>query len=117
MIHDIQILKGKELANIENIHDVYEDNLRIYVITEKVELRNKRPIFEELLARIIYSENDVAKVIKSVLMALKFCHENHLSHINLRPETILLEVNNGYDKIKLTELGTCQIYDTSKKGS
>ena len=91
--------------------------MRIYIISEKVELRNKRQCFEELLARVTYSENDVANVIKQVLICLKFCHENKLTHINIRPENILLSVNEGFDNIKLTDLGTCQIYDPTRKGS
>lgn len=49
---------------------------------------------------------------KQMLQALAYCHENKLSHLNIKPQNILID---QYNHIKLTDFGAPQQVDHEKE--
>ena len=52
-------------------------------------------LFDEIIKRQRFSEKDAAFVMKQVLSAISYCHENNIVHRDLKPENILIEDNTA----------------------
>lgn len=81
----------------------YEDKHYIYLITE---LCTGGDLFDEILKRKQLDQKDAAKVIKQVLSAISYCHDNKVAHRDLKPENILLNSKNNADIVKVIDFGT-----------
>ena len=87
--------------NIATIHDAFEDDKRMYIITDKCVKGN--PLLEEMASRKNLTEKDVAMLAKSMLTVLDYLHSKGLAHKSLRPESILLGAGEPFDKIIITD--------------
>jgi len=47
-------------------------------------------LFDKIVLKGNYSEDDASKVIKRVLQAVAYCHSKNILHRDLKPENILL---------------------------
>ena len=67
-------------------------------------------LFDEIVKRVKYNENDSKKAVRQLLTAIKFLHEQGIAHCDLKPENILLDKNGD---IKVTDYGLAQFFDAS----
>ena len=58
-------------------------------------------LFDEIIRRRWFSEEDAAYIMKQVLSAIAYCHENNIIHRDLKPENILIEDNPEDNKISV----------------
>ena len=57
-------------------------------------------LFERIAEQQFFYEEDAAKIIKQILMAINYCHQRGIVHRDLKPENILL--NNEIEDPKVT---------------
>jgi len=74
------------------------------------ELCEGRELFDEIIERKKFSEAEAAIVIKQILQAIAYCHEQKVAHRDLKPENILI---NPKEKgtIKVIDFGTSHVFD------
>ena len=48
-------------------------------------------LFDELVRRKNFHEAQAARIMKSILSAMAYCHEKNVIHRDLKPENILLD--------------------------
>ena len=98
------------LANIDHEHiikmvDCYEDVDYVHIITEKY---TGGEVFDDVIesttARGCYSEAKTASIIKSLLEAVAYLHDNGIVHRDIKPENLLYETEKQ-DAIKLIDFG------------
>lgn len=73
MRYEIDILKNLDHPNILRLYEVFEDNKCIYLVTEFCE---GGELFDEIIQRGSFGEQDAAKIIKQLLSAIAYCHSN-----------------------------------------
>ncbi len=113
IIKEIKILRKLDHPNIIKVFEFYNTISDFYIISELCS-------GGELLDRIIklkkFTERVAAQVMKQLLSAVQFCHNNQIIHRDLKPENILIETPDGNEKekncfiIKVIDFGTAEIF-------
>ena len=73
-------------------------------------------LFDRIIEQEFFSEKYAAKVFKSILEAINYCHSNHIAHRDLKPENFLFESEDLNSDIKIIDFGLSKIMDSSKSG-
>ena len=113
---EISILKRCDHDNIIKFYACYEDKRNVYIVTE---LARGGELFDHIVKRRHYSEGDARAIVKQILSALCYLHQNNVAHLDLKPENLLLKaVPENYDEmeerfipcIKVADFGTSVIF-------
>lgn len=108
---EIEILKTVRHPHIIRLHDVYEDNSYIHLVTELCtggELYDRVIEKAEQTEEGHFSEQDASKLIRDILDAIRYCHdEKHIVHRDLKPENFLLQERYGENAmtVKIIDFG------------
>ena len=86
--------------NIIKLYEIFEAPNSVYLVMEECqggELFDK--ISEHIENNKMYSEKEAAKIMKQVMSAIEYCHNNGICHRDLKPENLLFlkkgdEANN-----------------------
>lgn len=100
---EIAITKIIDHPNIIKFFEVFEEPTKVYISMEKCK---GGELFEEILKRKHFSEQQVAKIMKEIFSALAYIHEQGIVHRDLKPENILLEDKDDLINIKLINFST-----------
>eukprot|EP01084_Bolivina_argentea_P305729 528184_1 len=103
-MHDeIDILSTLQHPNIIKLVNVYEDKQKLYIVME--ECRGGE-LFQRIVERGQYGEEDAAKVIKQILEGLAYMHEeNQIVHCDLKPDNILFLDKTDESLVKIIDFG------------
>jgi len=87
--------------NIIALEEVFEEDETIYLVLELV---TGGELFDQIVSRGTYSERDAANVVRQILEAVAYMHDNGIAHRDLKPENLLC---SGPDSniIKVTDFG------------
>jgi calcium-dependent protein kinase len=94
LFNEINILKEIDHPNVVRMYEFFEDDKRFYLIQE---ICKGGELFDEIIARGKFSEQDAAVIIKQILSCINYCHTNKIVHRDLKPENVLLEQSKAYD--------------------
>ena len=72
-------------------------------------------MFDKITSEGYFLEREAAKVMKQLLSAVQYCHNNNIVHRDLKPEYLVLQNKNADSPIKVIDFGTSQVYDPSKQ--
>jgi len=103
---EIFLLANVNHDGIMKMVDCYEDAENVHIITEKYtggELFDK--IIDNTNASGCFNERKAAKVIKSLLEAVGYLHENGIVHRDIKPENLLFTTNDEDAAVKLIDFG------------
>mmetsp|Transcript_17753 Transcript_17753/g.28739 ORF Transcript_17753/g.28739 Transcript_17753/m.28739 type:complete len:457 (+) Transcript_17753:309-1679(+) len=106
------ILKDMDCPHIIKLIGFYEEKSEkmYYIVTEFV---GGGELFDRIISKEYYSEEDAQKLVRTVASAIKYCHERGIVHRDLKPENILLTSKDDDDSIKIADFGFAKQYDTS----
>ncbi len=98
---EIELLKTTDHPNIIKLYEVYYSKRSIYLVMEKCD---GGELFDDLIKRmdcgLMYTEKEVATIIKQVMLAVEYCHSNGICHRDLKPENLLflknLKIDSGH---------------------
>lgn len=97
--------------HIIKLHEIYQDNSNIYMITEFLQ---GGELFDVLVKKRSLSESIAAKIIKQVLQAINYCHTKKIVHRDLKPENLMLESDDQWN-IKVIDFGLSRTFSSDKK--
>lgn len=109
--YEIEILKNLNHPNIVRLYEVYENRSTIFMVQE---LCSGCELFEEIVQRRHFTENEAAIVLKQILQAISYCHQMDIAHRDLKPENILIDVADR-GSIKVIDFGTSHHFDKAAK--
>ncbi|KAH9144803.1 hypothetical protein AeRB84_011263 [Aphanomyces euteiches] len=84
---ELEILLPMHHPNIDNIHDFYTEDDLLYVVHD---LTNGQDLYERIMEKGHFSEEDAAPIIQVVLETVRDCHALGIIHRNLKPESIII---------------------------
>jgi len=107
-MHDeIDILSTLAHPNIIKLFNVYEDKSTLFIVMEQC---RGGELFQRIVDRGQYSEHDAACVIKQLLAALQYMHEeNNIVHCDLKPDNILFLDKSEHSPIKIIDFGMSKV--------
>ena len=103
---EVDLLSAMDHPNIIKMVGCYEDAEQVHIITEKYdggELFDK--IVENATSDGCLSEQSASRIIKSLLRAIDYLHENNIVHRDIKPENILFESKQDDADIRLIDFG------------
>eukprot|EP00536_Pseudo-nitzschia_multiseries_P004935 jgi/Psemu1/189340/e_gw1.87.66.1 len=105
---EVDILLDVDHPHIIKLHDVYEDDTTIFLVSELC-------LGGELYDRVIekarskeghFSEFTAARIIKNILSAIRYCHdEKKIVHRDLKPANFLLTDKTDNAQVKVIDFG------------
>eukprot|EP01006_Ploeotia_vitrea_P006548 TRINITY_DN13714_c0_g1_i1.p1 TRINITY_DN13714_c0_g1~~TRINITY_DN13714_c0_g1_i1.p1 ORF type:complete len:495 (-),score=59.01 TRINITY_DN13714_c0_g1_i1:125-1609(-) len=86
--NEVEILKALNHPNVINVKDYFESNSSMYIVLEIV---SGGELFDKIVELKHYSEHLAAKLIRHIVITLKYLHDNKVCHRDLKPENLLLK--------------------------
>ena len=112
---EINILKNLDHPNIIKVYEFFQSEKYVYIINE---LCTGGELFDKIVDVKFFSENVACNIMRQLLSAVAYCHENGVIHRDLKPENILIEnseeKDNDFFHIKVIDFGTCEILKKKK---
>jgi serine/threonine protein kinase len=102
---ELEAYKCLQHSNIAELLDAYEDESFVIMV---LELCNGGELFDGLAKNGRYSEAEAARVLRQVLLAVAYMHDQGFVHADLKLENILYESHAVDADIKLIDFGVCQ---------
>lgn len=105
---EITILKNVHHPNIINLHHVFENRHKIYLVMELLE---GGELFDLIVKRGCLTEAETSKVMRQVIQAVAYLHMKRICHRDLKPENILLGRKGDIETVRITDFGLSKISD------
>jgi len=99
---EVDILAKLSHGNIMQIFEFFEDNTNFYIISEYCA---GGELFDCISSKGIFSEREACFIIKQILSAICYSHENNIVHRDLKPENILLDDISEKPILKIIDWG------------
>ncbi|XP_004571481.1 calcium/calmodulin-dependent protein kinase type 1D [Maylandia zebra] len=100
--NEINVLRRIKHDNVVGLQDFYESRTHYYLVMQLV---SGGELFDRILDKGVYTEKDASKVIKQVLQAVSYLHENSIVHRDLKPENLLYYNTDENAKIMVSDFG------------
>ncbi|XP_061594838.1 calcium/calmodulin-dependent protein kinase type IV [Cololabis saira] len=105
---EIGVLLRLSHPNIIQLKEIFETDTDIALVLELV---TGGELFDRIVERGYYSERDAAHVIKQILEAVAYLHENGVVHRDLKPENLLYADLTLDAPLKIADFGLSKIID------
>ncbi len=87
---------------IITLYEVYESEKYIHLVLSYLD---GGELFERIKSRKVYQEKIAIDVMRNMLEALRYMHENNVVHRDLKPENLILaSKTNDYD-LRIADFG------------
>mmetsp|Transcript_59084 Transcript_59084/g.94037 ORF Transcript_59084/g.94037 Transcript_59084/m.94037 type:complete len:566 (+) Transcript_59084:75-1772(+) len=107
MCDEIEILETLKHEYIIKLEAVYEDKTTLYLVMEEC---TGGELFKRIVDRGKYTEKAAASVIKQMLSALRYMHEdNSIVHCDLKPDNILFLTKDEASPVKIIDFGMSKV--------
>ncbi|KAM3621072.1 uncharacterized protein V6R79_005547 [Siganus canaliculatus] len=104
--NEINVLKRVKHDNVVGLEDFYESRTHYYLVMQLV---SGGELFDRILEKGVYTERDASLVIKQVLQAVGYLHENSIVHRDLKPENLLYYNTDENAKIMVSDFGLSKL--------
>jgi len=102
---EVEILKRVKHENIVGLKDMYEDSDKLHLVMQLV---TGGELFDKIVEKGSYSELEASIIIRKILSAVDYLHENGIAHRDLKPENLLLKSENDTE-VMLSDFGLSKI--------
>ncbi|XP_072133929.1 calcium/calmodulin-dependent protein kinase type 1B-like [Mobula birostris] len=106
--NEITVLRKIKHENIIALEDIYESPTHYYLVMQLV---SGGELFDRILDRGVYTEKDASSLIRQVLEAVRYLHENGVVHRDLKPENLLYYNSDENSKIMISDFGLSKMQD------
>lgn len=86
--NEISIMKVVDHPNIVKLYEFFEDDDNFYIIQE---FCSGGQLFEAILKKKTFTENEAAEIMTQVLSAIAHCHQRKIAHRDVKPENLLID--------------------------
>jgi len=107
--NEIRVLKRLKHANIVALLEVFEDKMKVFLVMDLV---TGGELFDRIVEKGSYSEKDAADLIKQVLSAVAYMHEEGVVHRDLKPENLLYYSPDADSKIMISDFGLSKMEES-----
>ena len=112
LYEEVEILSKLSHPNIMQIYEVFNDKTNFYIVSEFCQ---GGELFDAISKKGSFSEHEAAKIMKQVLSAICYSHQNNIVHRDLKPENILLDDKGSDLTIKIIDWGCAKSFKKNEK--
>nr|CAH0108293.1 unnamed protein product [Daphnia galeata] len=107
--NEIKVLRRLKHPNIVQLLETYEDKSKVYLVMELV---TGGELFDRIVEKGSYTEKDAADLMRQVLEAVDYMHEQGVVHRDLKPENLLYYCPDEDSKIMISDFGLSKMEDS-----
>lgn len=107
---EMDIMVRLRHPNIVRLIDSFTDNAHLYMVMEVVK---GGELFQRIVEKVTYKENEARDVIRGLLEAIAYCHANGIVHRDLKPENVLLVDEADSCRVKVADFGFAEVLPQS----
>lgn len=96
-------------SNIVQLIETFEDKHKVYLVMELV---TGGELFDRIVEKGSYTEKDASMLIRQVLEAVDYMHEQGVVHRDLKPENLLYYSRDEDSKIMISDFGLSKMEDS-----
>ncbi|XP_044741625.1 calcium/calmodulin-dependent protein kinase type 1 isoform X3 [Chrysoperla carnea] len=104
-----KILSRLKHPNIVQLLETFEDKSKVYLVMELV---TGGELFDRIVEKGSYTEKDASHLIRQVLEAVDYMHEQGVVHRDLKPENLLYYSPDEDSKIMISDFGLSKMEDS-----
>jgi calcium/calmodulin-dependent protein kinase I len=108
---EIAILKKVKHDNIISLLEMFECGDKIYFVMELV---TGGELFDRIVEKGSYTEEDAKRLVRKITHAIKYLHENDIAHRDLKPENLLVKSLEEDTEVKIADFGLSKVIDQDK---
>ncbi|XP_053678521.1 calcium/calmodulin-dependent protein kinase type 1-like [Anopheles nili] len=98
--------------NIVQLRETFEDESKVYLVMEQL---TGGCLFDRMESMGLFSERDASNLIRQVLQAVDYLHEQGIVHRDLKPENLMFANKTRDSKIVLIDFGLAMIEGSSPR--
>lgn len=103
VLNEIDILKHISHPNVVSLVDMYQTPEAYYLV---IGLATGGELFDRILAKGSYTEVDAARLVRQILEALRYLHDEvDIVHRDLKPENLLFRDSSEEAELMITDFG------------
>jgi len=102
---EVTILKKVSHPNIICLKDLYEDSNELCLVMELV---TGGELFDKIVEKGQYTENEASIIVKKMLSAVEYLHNQGIAHRDLKPENLLLKSTSDTE-VMISDFGLSKI--------
>ena len=124
LLREIILLDEMRHASIIQLKDVFEDEEYLHIVTELCE---GGELFDKIVDKAsrrkrsgeppCFSEEEAARMLYEILMAVKYMHQRGMVHRDLKPENILYSSKDKGSPVKIIDFGLARQFNKRRDGS
>jgi len=107
--NEIEILSKVDHPNIVKMHAIFDTPEHLFIV---MELMEGGELYQEIISRSTYSENEAVEIMRQLLSALVYLHDMNIAHRDLKLENLLLQ-KAGQLTVKLADFGLSKLFSGS----
>eukprot|EP00299_Pterocystis_sp_00344_P007291 c2290_g1_i1.p1 GENE.c2290_g1_i1~~c2290_g1_i1.p1 ORF type:complete len:469 (-),score=73.68 c2290_g1_i1:55-1401(-) len=109
---EVMVLSACEHKNVMRLFEVVRTDTSLVMC---LELLTGGELFDRIVAREKYTENDAKLVASEILEAVCYLHSHGIVHRDLKPENLIFDRPGDDATLKLTDFGFATIMEPNKK--
>lgn len=120
LIDEVSILSRLDHPNIVKYYETFEDNYYVHIVMEYLSGDNLLKFISEKQKEENFHESDISKLLRYLLKALVFIHNQNIVHRDIKPENILFGDKDDIATLKLIDFGlatSTMTKDSNRVGS
>ncbi|KAI9271308.1 kinase-like domain-containing protein, partial [Sporodiniella umbellata] len=103
---EIDIFKKVRHQNIVSLHDIYESDDAVYIVTD---LCTGGELFQRIVERGTYTEVMAADLVRQMLEGLRYLHSQDIVHRDIKPENLLFKTTEEDSDLLITDFGLSKL--------
>ncbi|XP_048517436.1 calcium/calmodulin-dependent protein kinase type 1 [Dendroctonus ponderosae] len=107
--NEIKVLRRLKHPNIVQLLETFEDKSRVFLVMELV---TGGELFDRIVEKGSYTEKDASGLIRQVLEAVDYMHEQGVVHRDLKPENLLYYSPDEDSKIMISDFGLSKMEES-----
>jgi calcium/calmodulin-dependent protein kinase I len=109
---EIHIMKKKvNHPNVLKLFEVYENDEEFFLVMELV---SGKELFDKIVEKGQYSEAGASNIVRQIVSAVDYLHQNGIAHRDLKPENLLSAEVDGHEIIKIADFGFSKNFGEEK---
>jgi len=109
---EVEVLQGLKHPGIVLEREVVVTNKHFVIV---LELLGGGELFDRIVMREKYSEDDAKEVTRTILQTVAYLHENKCVHRDLKPENLIFADTSEQAQLKITDFGFASRFEESGK--
>lgn len=102
VMNEVAIMQSLVHKHIVQLVDFYEEKDYFFLV---MDLMNGGDVFDRIVQKNHYTENDARHLCKVLLQAVKYMHDKGVAHRDLKPQNLLLTSKDDDADIKVADFG------------